>query len=41
MGQSLTLIGYSCEWSDMAKAYKLYRSKNLPHNDRINPDTVL
>ena len=40
MGQSLTLIGYSSELSDMAEADELYRSYNLPHNYRLIPDTV-
>ena len=34
------MIGYSSELSEMAEADKLYRSYDLPHNDRLNPDTV-
>ena len=41
LGQYLTLIGYSSELSDMAEAYELHLSYNLPHNDRLNPHTVL
>ena len=41
MGQLLTLIGYSSELSEMAEAEKLYRSYNLPHNNRLTPDTVV
>ena len=41
MRQSLTLIGYSSELSEMAEADELYRSYNLPHNDQLTPDTVL
>ena len=41
MGQSLTLIAYSSELSEMAEADILYRSHDLPHNTRLNPDTVL
>ena len=40
MRQSLTMIGHSSELSDMAEAEKLYRTYDLPHNDRLNPDTV-
>ena len=40
MGQSLTLIGYSSELSEMAQADKLHPSYDLPHNDRLTPDTV-
>ena len=41
MGKSLTLIGYSSELYEMDEADKLYHSYNLPHNDRLTPDTVL
>ena len=41
LGQLLTLIGYSSEWSEMAESGKLYPSYNLPHNDWLTPDTVL
>ena len=40
MGQSLTLIGYSSDFSEMAEADKLYRSYYIPQNDQLNPDTV-
>ena len=40
MGQLLTLIGYSSEFSDMVEADKLHLSYNIPHNNRLNPDTV-
>ena len=40
MRQSLTLIGYSSELSEMAEADELYRSYNIPHNDQLTPDTV-
>ena len=29
------------ELSDMAEAYELHPSYNLPHNDRLTPHTVL
>ena len=40
MGQSLTLIGYSGELSEMAEADELYHSYNIPQNNRLTPDTV-
>ena len=40
MGQSLTLIGYSSELSEMAEAEKLYQGYDIPHNNRLTPDTV-
>ena len=41
MGQSLTLIGYSIELSEMAEADELHLSYNLPQNNQLTPDTVL
>ena len=41
MGQSLTLIGHSSEFSEMAEADELYWSYDIPHNDRLTPDIVL
>ena len=41
MVQSLTLIGYSSEFSDMAEADESYQSYDIPHNNRLTPDTVL
>ena len=41
MGQSLTLIGYSSELSEMAESDKLHPSYDIPHNYRLTPDTVL
>ena len=41
MGQSLTLIGYSSELSEMAEADILYHSYDIPHNNQLTPDTVL
>ena len=41
MGQLLTLIGYSSGLPEMAEADELYRSYDLPQNDRLTPGTVL
>ena len=41
MGQSLTLIGYSIVLPDISESEKLYHSYDLPHNNRLTPDTVL
>ena len=41
MGQLLTLIGYSSGFSEIAKEDELYWSCDLPHNNRLIPDTVL
>ena len=35
------MIGYSSELSEMAKADELHLSHDLPHNNRMTPDTVL
>ena len=40
LGQSLPLISYSSELSEMAEADELYRSYGLPHSNRLTPDTV-
>ena len=40
MGQLITLVGYSSELSEMAEAYESHPSYDLPHNDRLTPDTV-
>ena len=40
MGQSLTLIGYSSEFSEMTEADELYQSYYLPNKDQPTPDTV-
>ena len=40
MGQSLILIGYSSELSEMAEADELHRSYDLPRNDWLTPDKV-
>ena len=39
--QPLTLFCYSSELSEMAEADELYRSYDLPHNNRLTPDKVL
>ena len=41
MVQSLTLIGYNSELSQMAEKDELYRSYDLPDNDCLTPNTVL
>ena len=41
MGQSLTLIGYISELYEIAEADELYRSYDLPHNNRLTPYAVL
>ena len=40
MGQLLTLIGYSSEFSDMDEADELHLSYDFPHNIQLTPDTV-
>ena len=40
MGQSLTMIGYSSELSEISEADELYRSYVIPHNYRLTPDKV-
>ena len=40
MVQSLTLIGYSNELSEIAESDKLYPRYNQPHNDWLIPHTV-
>ena len=35
------MIGYSIELYDLAEADKVYRSKNIPHNNCLTLDTVL
>ena len=40
LGRSLTLIGYSSEFSEIADVNKLYQSYDLTHNDQLTPDTV-
>ena len=41
MVQSLRLIVYSSELSEMAESDKLYPSYNLPHTDWLTLDTFL
>ena len=41
MGQSLTLIAYSSELSEMDEADILYQSYEIPHNNQLIPETVL
>ena len=40
MGQSLTLISYSSELSEMAEAEILYWTYDISHNDWLTPYTV-
>ena len=40
VGQSLTLIAFSSELSEMTDKEELYRSYYLPHNNQLTPDTV-
>ena len=40
MVQSLTLIGYSRELTEMAEADKLYPSYDISHNHDLTPDSV-
>ena len=39
-GQTITLIEYSSELSDMAEADELYQSYDLQQNDWLTPDIV-
>ena len=41
MIQSLTLIAYSSELSEMAEADELYQSYVIPNNNQLTPETVL
>ena len=41
MGKSLTLIGYSSVFPEIAEADELNQGYDLPHNDCLTPDKVL